>query len=192
LLDEKKSGLSGQRMNQDRQELREFIDLLREEGVRSYLEIGCRWGDTLHAVGMALIEGSRVVGVDLPGIKTGGIRYRLQGSEPYLERAVRMLNDSGRDARLVIGDSRAAVTIEAARALGPFDAVLIDGDHTPNGVRADWENYGPMARIVALHDIRNDHQKWGVRRFWEKISAGRARREIALHPARRGIGVLWN
>lgn len=189
---QRKARLSGQRLNQYPEEIAEFIALMLREGVGSYLEIGCRWGDTLHAVGMGLANGSRVVGVDLPGIKTGGIRYKIQGSEPYLDRAAAMLKESGRDAHLVIGDSRAPETIERARALGPFDMVLIDGDHTQQGVEADWKNYGPMGRMVAFHDVMNDQAGWGVHRFYRDLAESRRSQLISINSHRRGIGVVWN
>lgn len=184
-------GLSGQRLNQFPEEMDSFIRLLRQEGVTSYLEIGCRWGDTLHAVGMGLPEGSRIVGVDLPGIKTGGIAYTVQGTEPYLDRAVATLKAAGRDAHLVVGNSREAETIARAHALGPFDAVLIDGDHTMEGVRADWENYGPMGHIVAFHDVMNRQTGWGVRDLYARLAADRRSQLISINGHRRGIGVIW-
>jgi predicted O-methyltransferase YrrM len=185
-------GLSGQRLNQYPEEIESFLRLMRNEGVKSYLEIGCRWGDTLHAVGTGLPQGARIVGVDLPGIKTGGIAYKVQGTEPYLERAVQLLKDAGRDAHLVIGNSRAADTIERARSLGPFDMVLIDGDHTLTGVRADWENYGPMGRMVAFHDVMNGQAGWGVGDLYRDLSSVRPSKLISINDRRRGIGVVWN
>lgn len=189
---ERADGLSGKRLNQDPQELAAFVELLRAEGATSYLEVGCRWGDTLHKVGMTLPEGSRIVGVDLPGIKTGGLSYRIQGSEPYLVRAVASLREAGRDAHLVIGNSRDAATIVAARFLGPFDALLIDADHTSEGATSDWHNYGPMARIVAFHDVMNRLPEWGVRELYLGLAIDHRSKIISTSNHRRGIGLIWN
>lgn len=185
-------GFSGQRLNQFPKEVLRFIGVMNKHGVRSYLEIGCRWGDTLYAVGMGLPEGSRIVGVDLPGIKTGGIAYEVQGTEPFLDRAIDSLCLAGRDARLIIGNSREREIIDQAKALGPFDAVLIDGDHTPEGVRRDWDNYGPMGRMVAFHDIMNRQKSWGVGDLFRELAEARRSKTIAVSDHRRGIGIIWN
>ena len=64
------------------------------------------------------------------------------------------------------------------RQHGPYDLVFIDGDHSPAGVRADWQNYGPMARLVAFHDIDAEHGKltparladYGVHQLWTELA----------------------
>jgi predicted O-methyltransferase YrrM len=47
---------------------------------------------------------------------------------------------------------------EAARDHGPVDFVFIDGDHSEEGLRADWQAWSPLIEsggIVALHDSRS-------------------------------------
>jgi predicted O-methyltransferase YrrM len=47
---------------------------------------------------------------------------------------------------------------EAARDHGPVDFVFIDGDHSEEGLRADWQAWSPLVEpdgIVALHDSRS-------------------------------------
>ena len=42
---------------------------------------------------------------------------------------------------------------------GPFDLVLIDGDHSEEGVRRDLELVRPHARAIALHDIVGENTR---------------------------------
>lgn len=54
------------------------------------------------------------------------------------------------------------------------DLTFIDGLHTYDGVKADYEMYYPLTKhIVAIHDIFNsplsDGDKTGVRKFWRDI-----------------------
>lgn len=185
-------GFSGQHWPQTREEIDAFIALLVAEGVRSYLEIGCRYGDTFHAVGMALPEGSRLVAIDLPDAKNGRLNIgRHPRSADYLHRAARDLARNGRTARVILGSSQAPDAIKMARELGPYDAVLIDGDHTPEGVRADWANYSPLGRIVALHDIFGDSSaSRGPRPLFKELKT--THRHVAIGKGeRRGFGVLW-
>ena len=51
---------------------------------------------------------------------------------------------------------------EAARGHEPVDFVFIDGDHSEEGLLADWEAWSPLVEpggIVALHDSRSSQRR---------------------------------
>lgn len=179
---------------QDEGEIAAFCGLLAGEGVQSYLEIGSKFGGSLWRAGCALPSGSRIVAVDLPG---GTKAWRE--SEASLKACVAALVARGYDAQVIWGDSGAAAVIEAVRALGPFDAALIDADHRLRGVTRDWTIYGPMARIVAFHDIswRRAPDWVGTRidvpEFWGSLRDAYRHVEFRHCPTGKnnGIGVLW-
>lgn len=183
-------------MAQDEAEMVEFIRVLKSEQVKSYLEIGARYGASLWRVACSLPAGSRVVAVDM-GTGWGG---RPDGIE-VLKTCLARLTTLGYDAHLIEGDSQWPQTVERAKRLGPFDCVFIDGQHNLVGVTADWRNYGPMARLVAFHDIAwkrapewMPHRKRiEVPKLWEKLKTEHPHREIKLHHTRQdnGIGILW-
>lgn len=186
-------GFSGQPWPQYPQEIKPFIQCLKGEGCISYAEVGCRYGDTYHAVGRSLPPGSRVVAVDLPGAKSGfKNKGGHQNSGEYLHRAAADLRSRGYDTHVIIGDSQASNTIEKVSSLAPFDCIFIDGDHTAKGVWADWRNYSPMARMVAFHDIAGDG-RWAkqIRPIFHKCREGRRWQEFVHDGLRRGIGVVW-
>ena len=184
-------GFSGHRWPQYQEEIQAFIQLLKDEGCTSYLEIGCRYGDTWHAVGMALPKGSKLVGVDLPGTRSG-IIHSHRDSGIYLERAAKDLCKHGRNSHVIIGNSHDQRTIKKAAALAPFDAVFIDGDHTPKGVREDLANYGPMARIIALHDIHGQgNNTRHMMAIFKEFAEGKKSMKFVHDGLRRGIGVFW-
>lgn len=174
----------------------EFCELLKVEGVRSYMEIGSMYGGSLWRVAQALPKGSRLVSVD----------YACDTPEalPHLQECIADLNADGYDARLVVGDSAAPETIESVRALGPFDCVFIDGAHTLEAVTNDWTNYGPMGRIVGLHDI-SWNSTWrskvpgrvpkpmGVPELWNRLKTKHRHKALQYQlPCNYyGIGVLW-
>lgn len=190
---EKLKGFSGKRWLQYKEEIDQFIALLVAEKCRSYLEIGCCYGDNIHAIGMALPAGSKIVGVDYPGAYRGILNGgKFRGSVDNLKRAAADLKANGRLATLILGDSHAAEVIEMVRALAPFDAVFIDGDHSKNGVRQDWETYGPLGRIVAFHDIAGDsYNGKNLRKTYGPACEGRRHIEFIANPDNRGIGVIW-
>ncbi len=173
-------------------ELREFLDLVRAEGIRSFLEIGSKWGGLLRDVGMAMPAGSRVVSIDLPEGTKAWPETRIT-----LPRVIEDLKAAGRDAHLIWGDSTDPTVVEAARALGTYDLIFIDANHTWSYVCEDWKNYSPMGRRVGFHDI-GWHRPAGyagsmidVPRLWEKLKPAYRHVEIRHDVQDNGIGVLW-
>lgn len=54
------------------------------------------------------------------------------------------------------GDSHDPYSVSEAAHWGPYDLAFIDGDHSYEGVHADFDNYAPMVRpggIIAFHDV---------------------------------------
>jgi predicted O-methyltransferase YrrM len=186
---DRRLGFSGKRWPQLVSELDAFVDLLAAEGVRSYLEIGALYGDTFHHIGMSLPKGAHLVAADLPGWKRGQPIGRHGGSGEYLKAAARDLKKRGREAHIIFGDSHDAETIAEVSKHAPFDAIMIDGDHTPKGAMADWQDYGQMGRIVAFHDIAGIPD---VTKVWETVRKGNRWKEIISPDRQGGIGVIWN
>ena len=170
---------------QNTKELDTFIDMMRGEGIRSFIEIGSRFGGTLDRIGRTLPLGSRIVSVDIC-------------CEERLDDAVINLRNDGYDAHLIIGNSADLDTVNQVKALGPFDLVFIDANHKTHYVWSDWNNYGPMGRIVAFHDIgwkfipeRPDRAALAVPEVWNEIKLKYRHAEISYLGASNGIGVLW-
>jgi predicted O-methyltransferase YrrM len=174
-------------------EVARFTEILKSENVHSYLEIGGKHGGSLWRAARALPKGSRVVSVDLPHGDTS-----FKESEPHLVACVEELRKMGYDAHLFLGDSTSPEIVEKVRLLGPYDACFIDANHTEPYVRKDWANYGPMARIVAFHDIGwlprpAPSKKMPIEssKVWNELKTQFRHEEIKLEPRDNGIGVLW-
>lgn len=184
---------SGRKASQDEEELRGFISLLNEEGVKSYGEIGSREGDTFHEI-LSSLANCRGVAMDLPGGLWGKVTTRSK-----LEAAINDLVKNSIDASCMFGDSKTAAAIRMFHGRGPYDAILIDGDHTLDGCTADWNNYRGMARIIAFHDIVGHGQIEKVHRnqvevpvLWESIkSQGYRTVEFIAAGSSMGIGVVY-
>jgi hypothetical protein len=171
---------------QNEEEHSAFVDLLRCEGVRSFLEIGSKYGGSLWRAAIALPTGSRVVSVDLEHMES-------------LKACCQVLRGRGYDVHTILGNSQSPDIIAKVKALGPYDAVFIDADHRIPGVTADWETYGLMARIVAFHDISWWRApewmgtRFDVPQFWDRIKTEYRHQEFRFDPKHKdnGIGVLW-
>ena len=179
---------------QDSAELDVFVNLVKEENVRSYLEIGSKYGGSFWRVVCAMPVGSVAVAVDLPG--TTKLR-KYPFSQPYLLQCVKDLRAKGYDAHCIIGDSTDKKVIREAQQRAPYDLCLIDGNHTVPYIRADWDNYGPMAKIVAFHDIGwemdpRKQKQIEVPLVWNEIKTEYRYQEIKLCSVNEnGLGVLW-
>lgn len=130
------------------------------------LEVGSLFGGTLWAWShLPAIE--TLISVDMatewPHVRDGVRESRRFWPEWFGARC---------DFVMVEGDSRAPETV--AQVTGPFDFAFIDGDHTYEGVRADWLNYSPMMRpgaLVAFHDTwpNGDRVEPGVVRWIDEL-----------------------
>jgi len=163
-----------------------YAGLLMREGVKSYLEIGSQYGASLWSAAKVLPKGSRIVSVDMP---------QKQETEDSLKDCVRELQTLGFDAKLFVGDSARWHT--EVSQFGPFDCVFIDGNHTLPGVTADWQNYGPMGKMVAFHDIvwdrpvRPGRLPIEVSHLWRNLKKEHRHVEFIAPGSEKGIGVLW-
>lgn len=109
--------------------------------------------------------------VDLPGALWG-----KKSSADSLQAAAADLRERGYRIDIIIGDSTASPIIRRVKDKAPFDAALIDGDHTLVGVTKDWTNYQDCAPLIAFHDIVGEGQKEKVHnnkvevpKFWASL-----------------------
>lgn len=174
---------------QNESELREYVNLLKAAEIRSYLEIGCKWGGTLFRVAQTMPKGSKIVAVDMP---TPG-----SGTEVSLRACVDELERMGHDVLLYLGDSTREDIVSTVRQHGPYDACLIDANHTLPYIEKDYSNYAPVSNIVALHDISYNHKTPDGRMpievpiFWKRVKDHYRHVEIRHEPADNGFGILY-
>lgn len=172
------------------QDEREFLDwLVLVGGCHSLLEIGCRYGETSRRMAWAMPPGSRLVCVDL------GCNPPIPPEEDFLGEARRRLATvpAGQcQTTLLVGNSHDEAMRQQIAQYGPFDAVFIDGDHSYAGVVRDWEWYGPLAPMVAFHDVLREKDQ-GPWRLWQALRLQYPHVEFGYSGGGRnlGIGVLW-
>lgn len=149
------------------------------------VEIGCDRGGTL-AVWRSLCE--RVYGITLEdnSMATGGSGLALE--------------DYGAQVR--IGDSHdpASRTWLISQLWDKpnvaVDVLVLDGDHSEAGVRADLADYGPLVRpggLILLHDIRSaerDDVPVEVARVWPDLAARHLTEEITNPDGGPGWGLI--
>lgn len=135
-------------------ELAFFAGFCIGRGVRRYLEIGIQHGGLLAFMETACTF-ETVAGVS------------------YDEREVlRARRADHPNWTVFIGDSHSPEYKQWRHALGQIDLAMIDGDHSFEGVKADYELELTMpSKYIAFHDIAN--KACGVPRLWEEIPEDR-------------------
>ena len=133
-----------------------YLVELSGQRIETYLEIGVRHGGTF-VITMEYLHRfhplRKAVAVDLEGTP-GLVRYA----------------GSRRNVLLMAANTQTQGFREWVRSAAPFDLVLIDGDHSANGCRNDFETVADHARIIVFHDIVSDVVP-GVREVWREVKA---------------------
>lgn len=163
-------------------EFEPFVQLVASHRPHHVVEIGVRRGGTA-AVWHTLSTGV-VVGIDLPSDFSRERKQLLEAEYSRME--------------IVLGDSHDPATLNAALALvadRPIDLLFIDGDHSYDGCKLDYQMYSPLVRpggLIAFHDIVDtpfmrsvDNDVW---RFWGELQGDK--REFVAGGDWGGIGLV--
>ena len=176
-------------------ELREILNLAASIHPEVIMEIGVdhggtfvRWAGIVDAKGL-------VIGIDRNPQTPEIVNSRFANRTPAF-------------CKIIVGDTKDPKTLEAAKAvLGArkVDFLFIDGDHSYEAVKSDYEIFSPLVRaegIISFHDIAvpptvvdpYDRSKFcGVMRFWNELK-NKTKKEFVDRTARPpyGIGVIVN
>ena len=173
------------------QRLVEFAGLIRlvlEREPNVVLEIGTAHGGTYWTWCRLATPSAHLVSVDLPGNDEWTSRVRSYPRRPQTQTLIR-------------ADSHDPQTVRSLDGLrASVDLLFIDGDHSYEGVRADFENYAPLVRpggLIAFHDVAPTKNPTSqVDRLWRQLRDLFDAREIIdvaddEQPGGYGIGVLF-
>lgn len=179
-------------MTQQWSEIQSLATLVRELRPERVLEIGTSGGGTFYLWTRLVGEEATLISVDLPPA------WALDDPEEALKRDLFQSFRRGRQAlHFVRRDSHLAETrteVLAILAGTPVDFLFIDGDHSYEGVRRDFLDYGPLVRpggLVAFHDIRSHSAGLGgeVPRFWAEIREDYQGVELVEDRQQDGFGI---
>jgi cephalosporin hydroxylase len=179
---------------QVRSELLEFASLVQERRPKALIEIGTRNGGTFFVLCRLADPRAKVISLDLPGGKFGG------GYTIFQAPVINHMKQSGQQLQLLRTNSHDPTTRSRVVSVldhTRLDLLFIDGDHTYDGVKQDFEMYSPLVApggMIAFHDIVDTtDENCHVNRFWNEVKTRYRYREI-IEDKRQGwggIGVLF-
>jgi predicted O-methyltransferase YrrM len=182
------------RPQQVTEELIRLFEIVSGLQPKNALEIGTWAGGTLFMTCRVADSGATIISVDLPGGRFG---RGYVWPRKFVYRSFARKNQA---LHLLREDSHDVKTCDRVRSVlrgRPLDFLFIDGDHSYDGVRVDFEMYAPLVRtggIVAFHDIAKHppQAECEVDRFWNEIKLKYRHTEIIKDPLQgwAGIGVL--
>jgi cephalosporin hydroxylase len=162
-------------------EWQQFIKIYELHKPKNILEIGSFYGGTLWFYMNANNANLKsIMSIDLP-VPPSDDRYgemlKCRTLWPGWEeqRGVAIYD--------IQGNSQGELAIRGASSIfkdDPVDLLFIDGDHSYQGVKADYENYEKLVRpggMIVFHDC---HGLFDVKRFWQEVKATKPCLDIEL------------
>lgn len=173
------------------EELTELLAITKNHQPETLLEIGTASGGTLFSFSKTASPHATLISVDLPGGKFGAgypiWRVPYYKSFASKKQKIRLLRRSSHDL----------TTLELVKGYlngAQLDMLFLDGDHTYEGVKLDFQMYASLVReggVIAFHDIcAGPKEKAGsVNKFWNEIKLGYVHKEIVSNSNQEGFGI---
>ena len=157
------------------------------------VEIGTANGGTLFMLSRLASPSAKIVSIDLPGGDFGG------GHPDWKVPIYKSFGRKSQEVNLLREDSHDPKTFEQLKdILGgkKIDYLFIDGDHTYEGVKHDFELYKPLVKEggkVGFHDVVvHPWSRCDVYKFWNEVKTEYPSQEFVQdwNQEKFGVGLI--
>jgi len=177
------------------EELVELAKVIYTKKPKTILEIGTARGGTLFLASQLADDNALIISIDLPNGMYGG------GYPDWKIPLYKSFKKKNQTIELIQGDSHSKEIFEKLKTVlngRKIDYLFIDGDHTYEGVKFDFEAYSKLLNtnaIVGFHDIiedRSDVPNHFVNKYWNEVKTNYRYKEFVKdrNQSKLGIGIL--
>ena len=179
---------------QIKEEFLELLKIFQKQNPKYILEIGTAKGGSLFCFCKLAREDATIISIDLPGGSFGGgyPEWKIPIYQAFAKKNQKLY--------LLRKYSHKEETLEEVKKIlngNQLDFLFIDGNHSYEGVKKDFEMYSPLVRkrgIIAFHDIVKHPPETGceVEKLWKEIKNDFDFKELIkdINQNWAGIGVL--
>lgn len=172
-------------------EITELMKRVRASRPRVIVEIGTAKGGTLFLFCQHAADNALIISLDLPFGRNGG------GYPRWKEKLYHKFAKPTQTLFLVRANSHLEETrrkIERLLSGRPIDVLMIDADHSYEGVRRDFELYAPLVSpdgFIALHDVIPNRfdPEIEVHRFWDELKTQHDTEELVEDYGQGNLGI---
>ncbi|MFC1772579.1 class I SAM-dependent methyltransferase [Pseudomonadota bacterium] len=167
---------------QNRYEITEYLKIIQKKKPKVIVEIGTARGGMLYCFCQLAAPDALIISIDLPGAPNCG------GQTDDERNFYSSFTAQDQRLEFIPADSHLAATKELLKSIlqdRKVDVLFIDGDHSRDGVKQDYEMYKEFAAddgLITFHDIKMYPKYWGIGNevglFWDEIASTNTVTEI--------------
>lgn len=158
--------------------------------INSFIEVGTAWGGSLYGFAQISSPDATIITID---DNSKNCKFEdLQDKE----NKIREYGKPGQKMHFIHMDSHSQGCDDKVKSIlgdSKVDFLFIDGDHSYDGVKADYQTYSKYVReggCIGFHDVAGFQEQEGVKRHWDEIKGDYVHMEVLWLTRRRGLGLL--